>query len=210
MATQAQINANRRNAQKSTGPRTPNGKAVVARNAVKHGLRARRHALISSDSPQEFEIHRDRIIAALNPANPVEHMLAERIVGLAWRLKRAASFQNQVIDAMHVDHTAKTRAELRRLLYGKEDHKEEDLLKRKFKLKPDPAASAPDLALGYIAIRDFKNAGVFDRLLTYERRIEQSLYKALLELHKLRRRTNRPDNDSTHQQDHQLKLPDNP
>jgi hypothetical protein len=40
MATQAQILANRRNAQKSTGPRTEKGKAVVSQNAVKHGLLA--------------------------------------------------------------------------------------------------------------------------------------------------------------------------
>ena len=40
MATQAQIDANRRNARKSTGPKTLKGKLVVSKNAVKHGLKA--------------------------------------------------------------------------------------------------------------------------------------------------------------------------
>jgi hypothetical protein len=38
--TEAQINANRENAQKSTGPRTAEGKAASSRNGLKHGLRA--------------------------------------------------------------------------------------------------------------------------------------------------------------------------
>jgi len=38
MASQKQIDANRRNAERSTGPRTPEGKAIVKNNALKHGL----------------------------------------------------------------------------------------------------------------------------------------------------------------------------
>jgi hypothetical protein len=38
--TEAQINANRENAKKSTGPRTAEGKAASSRNGLKHGLRA--------------------------------------------------------------------------------------------------------------------------------------------------------------------------
>ncbi len=49
MATEAQILANRRNAQKSTGTRTREGKAAVSQNAVKHGLLARQ-AVISPES----------------------------------------------------------------------------------------------------------------------------------------------------------------
>ena len=53
MATEAQILANRRNAQKSTGPRTREGKAAVSQNAIKHGLLARQ-AVISSESQAEL------------------------------------------------------------------------------------------------------------------------------------------------------------
>jgi len=42
MATDRQIAANRKNAQKSTGPKTPEGRAAVRLNGVKHGLTAKR------------------------------------------------------------------------------------------------------------------------------------------------------------------------
>jgi hypothetical protein len=50
----------------------------------------------------------------------------------------------------------------------------------------DPADSNPDLIVGRIALKDFSNARVLDRLLMYERRIEHSLYKTTLELQRLR------------------------
>jgi hypothetical protein len=49
MATQAQILANRRNAQRSTGPKTAEGKATAAKNATKHGLFARYDVVISEN-----------------------------------------------------------------------------------------------------------------------------------------------------------------
>jgi len=76
MATEAQIIANRRNAQKSTGPRTPRGKAPVSQNAVKHGLSARQ-AVISSESQADFDLYRDQLLDELNPASPMESMLAD-------------------------------------------------------------------------------------------------------------------------------------
>jgi hypothetical protein len=100
MATEAQIIANRRNAQKSTGPRTPEGKAAVSHNAVKHALLARQ-AVISSESQADFDLYRDQILDELAPATPMESMLADRIVSLSWRLKRAGRIQNQTIDALN-------------------------------------------------------------------------------------------------------------
>jgi len=57
MTTEARIHANRLNAQKSTGPTTPQGKAVVSQNALKHGLSAR-HDVITTESQADFHPHR--------------------------------------------------------------------------------------------------------------------------------------------------------
>ena len=94
-ATQAQITANRQNSKKSTGPRSAEGKAVSAKNAVKHGLFAH-EAVIKGENPEEYELFREEILAELAPAGAMESILAERIVSLTWRLQRAERIQNQV------------------------------------------------------------------------------------------------------------------
>ena len=174
MATEAQIRANQRNAQKSTGPRTPEGRAAVSQNAVKHGLLIRQN-VISSESQADFDLYRERMLSELAPASPMESMLAERIVTLSWRLKRAGRIQNQTIDALNADNTSSPLAKLTQSLFFKNHDQSQD----------GPASSATHLALGRLAIKDFANARVLDRLLMYERRIEHSLYKTLLELQRL-------------------------
>jgi len=99
MATQAQINANRLNAQKSTGPRTQEGKRAVSQNAVTHGLFAR-EAVIKCEDPAEFELHREALLDELRPVGAIESMLAERIVSLSWRLQRVERMQNQATDCL--------------------------------------------------------------------------------------------------------------
>ncbi len=171
MATETQIRANQHNAQKSTGPRTPKGKAAVSQNAVRHGLLTRQD-VISSESQADFDLYRRQLLAELDPVSPMESMLAERIVSLSWRLKRVCRIQNQTIDALNAPKTTSPLSKLTQSLLPKG-------------LQPDPSESAPELALGRLAIEDFSDARVLDRLLMYERRIEHSLYKTLLELQRL-------------------------
>ncbi|MBN2589311.1 MAG: hypothetical protein JXA96_05590, partial [Sedimentisphaerales bacterium] len=102
MATQAQIKANRQNAQKSTGPRTEEGKETVSQNATKHGLCSCKN-VIRSESQDEYNLFHDDMISDLSPVGAMELMLAERIVNLSWRLKRAEVFQNAVIESMADD-----------------------------------------------------------------------------------------------------------
>ena len=100
MASQSQISANRQNAQRSTGPKTPQGKAAASQNALKHGLSAGRD-VVFTENQEDFDIHRDALLEELSPQGQMELILAERIVTLSWRLKRADLIQNQTIDAMH-------------------------------------------------------------------------------------------------------------
>lgn len=98
MTSTSQVEANRRNAQLSTGPRSLRGKSVSRLNALKHGLTAQQVVLFD-ERTEDFESFVNEIAAALKPRNPVEHLLAERAALCAWRLRRcyrieAAMFEN--------------------------------------------------------------------------------------------------------------------
>jgi hypothetical protein len=176
MATTAQIQANRSNAQKSTGPRTAEGKERASQNAVKHGLLAR-EAVIQGEDPAEFQIYREGMLQDLAPAGAVETMLAERIVGLSWRLRRAERLQNIAFAALDDgEPTAllEARQEEWKQLKGNEwDRGVAGLFDE-------------DAALGKVVVEDFGGARVLDRLLMYERRIESSLYRTMAELRRER------------------------
>jgi hypothetical protein len=174
MATQAQIIANRRNAQRSTGPLTPRGKALASQNSLKHGLLARRN-VIAPESQADYDLYKDQILDELNPVTPVESMLADRVICLSWRLKRAVRTQNQAIDALLQRNTSDPLAKLAQSF---------PLI---FPDRSDTAQNPADdhLALGRVSIKDLSNSRVTERLLMYERRIEYSLYKTLQELQRL-------------------------
>ena len=84
MASEAQVTANRLNAQKSTGPRTAEGKAAACLNAIQHGLRAQA-VVLPGEEPDEYRLYRQRLLEDLRPQDLAETDLAERIVELAWR-----------------------------------------------------------------------------------------------------------------------------
>jgi hypothetical protein len=174
MATENQINANRKNALKSTGPRTEEGKEAASQNSTKHGLRAKRD-VIRTENQDEFVLFRENMIADLSPDGAMEEMLAERIVSLSWRLKRVEHFQNAVIDALieHGLHGASSG-------FGwTSDNRE--------RAQKEAAAGDVDVMLGIVINHDFANAKTLDMLLSYERRIESSLYRTIAEMKKMRR-----------------------
>ena len=95
MASEKQTSANRRNAAKSTGPITPNGKLQSRRNAVRHGLTAATVVPAMEDT-KEFEQFEAAIKADYQPASAVEQELVSRLTSLFWRLRRSTLIETSL------------------------------------------------------------------------------------------------------------------
>lgn len=96
MTTQKQIETNSQNAQLSTGPITVIGKAVVATNAIKHGIFTKDLILtseIGQESLNEYREILDNLIDCLAPCNQMESLLVEKIAVDFWRLRRTIRFE---------------------------------------------------------------------------------------------------------------------
>ena len=87
MTTGKQVEANRKNALKSTGPRTWKGKVVSRLNALKHGLQAAQ-VLLPDEDADEFHELQERLFAELSPEGTLEAQQVERITAMMWRLRR--------------------------------------------------------------------------------------------------------------------------
>ena len=88
MTTQKQVEANRRNASKSTGPNTFEGKAASRLNAFRHGLRART-LILPGDDPSDLDQFSADLHENCNPQNTTEHLLVEKMVIAECQLPRA-------------------------------------------------------------------------------------------------------------------------
>jgi hypothetical protein len=87
MTSPAQIAANQANARLSTGPVTPEGKARVAQNAVRHGLTAK-HLVVRDDEREEFHELHQALLAELHPQGAVETITFRELLHAAWNLHR--------------------------------------------------------------------------------------------------------------------------
>jgi len=193
MSTQSQIIANRKNCKKSTGPKSHKGKTIVSQNALKYGLTAA-NDIISAESRPEFDLYHDQMLAELKPQSPMESMLAERVVSLSWRLKRIRRIQNQTIDALNKANGNDLFSKLKQSLFPKAFQQPQ----------AEDSGDYASLSLGRLAVKDFSNGRVLERLLMYERRLENSLYKTILQLQRLNLINQYNGLQSTDSQIHQL------
>ena len=120
MSSQKQIDANRRNARHSTGPRSPGGKAQARANAQRHGLSGHTLPLLAGEDGAAFDALLAELHAELEPASALEAGLVDDVAQLLWRIRRAETLEAAVLEhqrlqaelrAAHDDAARARRAE---------------------------------------------------------------------------------------------------
>ena len=107
MSSYRQIEANRRNALKSTGPKTEAGKQVSRRNALRHGLTAET-VLSALEDAEDYKAFEAAITADYDAQSAVERELVLRLASILWRLRRATTMETGLFE-IQADHLREYR-----------------------------------------------------------------------------------------------------
>ena len=105
--SQKQIDANRRNAQKSTGPKTKEGKAKSSMNSIKYGIYSDKF-LIKNEKKEDFDEYSNGFINWLNPTNPVLLDMASQIIASGWFAKRYMIVESTILNTKIVEEKKET------------------------------------------------------------------------------------------------------
>ena len=201
MTSERQIAANRANALHSTGPKTPEGKAAVRHNALRHGLLAR-DVMLPEEDLDAFEDLLNRVRADLSPVGPIEELLVDRVVGIMWRLGRSERAEtalfdwrvrvlkvNQLADKVSSHESSVVDVSFLTHVTDKAAHTEATEALARAKDERDRDA----VLLGRAVDADAKESDALGKLARYERGLEKSLFRTLDELRQRQdRRRNRP------------------
>jgi hypothetical protein len=97
MASAKQVEANRRNAQRSTGPRTDRGKAIARLNALKHGLRTQKVTVAPGEDPELYRALLINLVDEYQPETTTQIELVGRLGDLGWLARRARTRLNELV-----------------------------------------------------------------------------------------------------------------
>ena len=107
MTSYRQIEANRRNALKSTGPKSEQGKQASRCNAVRHGLTAET-VIGALEDAEDYKAFEAAITADYDAQSAVERELVLRLANLLWRLRRATTIETGLFE-IQADHLSNFR-----------------------------------------------------------------------------------------------------
>lgn len=168
------VESNRRNSQKSTGPKTATGKKRVSRNATKHGFYSK-WLLIQHPDGKESQVEYDAFHADVfkhcQPVGWLEELWVEKIAVLSWRLRRLIRCETGQIDRALAEHS-----------YDLQQSKADDLAEPEFAPSSSPEMDAMTDHL-FLPEKD-----ELDKLLRYEAMIDRQLNHAFAELERIQAR----------------------
>lgn len=173
MATIKQLQANRLNALKSTGPRTDEGKLKSRTNAVRHGLAAET-VVGALENAADYNAFEHRIAADYQPSTATEQELVARLASVLWRLRRSTTIETGLLqiqaDLLHC-RKSNSRGILRRPeWYDEFDVAQSSNIKNLSVDNTDSATgSNPTESIAYCFLQIARlQYGAFDTLTRYE------------------------------------------
>jgi hypothetical protein len=194
MTSLKQIEANRRNAIKSTGPTTPEGKERSRRNAVRHGLTAET-VIAALEDPEDYQAFEAAIIADYGAESAVERELVLRLASVLWRLRRAIGIETALFESVTAEPGKPENGCSRLTLVRAVDLPEQNQLGIGAAARQSDAAAANELSLNtkkdtadcFLRLAELPTFPL-DRLSRYEHLLWRQARQIVFTLESLRRR----------------------
>jgi hypothetical protein len=207
MTSFRQIEANRRNALRSTGPKTEDGKRRSRQNAVRHGLTSET-VIAALEDIEDYQAFEAAVIADYDARTAVERELVLRLASLLWRIRRATAIETDLLQiqaeilqgrrytletANEAEHRV-LRTTTRRDAYnftgprGDGQRKQVDDQSDSIEASSDnPVTHSRDLTCCFLRLANL-DSGVFERLGRYETALWRQIVQTLLVLRTTRYR----------------------
>jgi hypothetical protein len=196
MSSLKQIEANRRNALKSTGPATPEGKERSSRNALRHGLTAET-VIAALEDCEDYEAFEAAVISDYDAESAVERELVLRLASVLWRLRRATGIETALFESVTAEPGKPENDYPRPPLIGRADLPEQNQLHlvatrrcdaTENEFTPDSKRDIGDCFLRLAELPTF----ALDRLSRYEHLLWRQARQIVFTLESLRRRKRAP------------------
>jgi hypothetical protein len=192
MSSLKQVEANRRNALRSTGPNTAEGKRRSRCNALRHGLTAETVIGVLEDT-DDYEAFQAAVIADYDAESAVERELVLRLASVLWRLRRATGIETTLFESV-TDDSRMFKQKLLRKTFGVADFSERKLPCSEGTVEPrdlprtePPLDSKKDVTDSFLRLAALPTYAL-DRLSRYEYTLWRQARQIMFALESLRRR----------------------
>jgi hypothetical protein len=197
MTSLKQIEANRRNALKSTGPTTPEGKERSRRNALRHGLTAET-VIAALEDAEDYEAFEAAVIADYDAESAVERELVLRLASVLWQLRRATGIETALFESVTADPGKIEHGSSHPTLVEAADLSDRNQLHLVATRQSDAATGNKlnldrkmDIADGFLRLAALPTFAL-DRLSRYEHLLWRQARQIVFTLESLRRRKRQP------------------